>query len=64
MDHNHSGNGGLLMMVCSAFLYILSIFTLSQWAASATIFAALATGCYNGYKLILLYKQRRKNPKI
>lgn len=61
MDHN--GNNGLLAVLCSTFLYLLSLFSVQAWASVAAIFAGVAAGCYNGYKFIIMLKERRKRKK-
>lgn len=44
--HIDNGNSGLLGIVSTIGLYVISRLTVQEWASFATIFAAVCTGIY------------------
>lgn len=53
--NDYNGHGSIYGTIATVFLYLLTIWTIQQWAAAATIFAGLATGAFTIYKWIRLY---------
>lgn len=58
--HENNGHGSIYMTIGTVFIYLLSVFTVQQWAAVATIFAGVATGGFTLYKWWRLYKNKSK----
>lgn len=64
MDNNTTdGHAGIFMLLGNILLYIVATLSLQEWAAIATIFAAVAAGCYNGYKFIMMLKNRKRKKR-
>ena len=58
--HETNGHGSIYMTIGTVFIYLLSIWTVQQWAAVATIFAGLSTGAFTLYKWWRLYKDKNR----
>jgi len=63
MEHNN-GNGNVLMLVLTLFIYLISVWSVQQWAAIATIVAALSTAAFNIYKWWAFSRDKRKEKDI
>ena len=53
-------NGSMIMTGFTAFLYVLTVITLQQVAAIATIFAGFTAGGFTIYKWIITYKKHKQ----
>lgn len=62
MEHN--GHGSVYMLIATLLIYLVSIWSVQQWAAIATIFAAVTTGCFNLYKWWKLSQDKKKDQDI
>lgn len=59
-DGNYDSQTGILMTLGTFFLYIVGLLSVSEWASVAAIFAGLMAGGFNGYKLWMIIKSRKK----
>lgn len=57
--HEHNSDGSVYMTILTVFLYMAHKFTLSDWAAGATIAAALSTLMLNLYRM---FWEKKKKP--
>jgi len=58
MHGEHNNDGSLYMTLLTVFLYLIARLSLTEWAAIATIFAALSTMAYNLYRMFGLKKKK------
>ena len=56
-----NGNGNVLGTICVVFLYVLSVITLQEWAAIATIFAGFTAGGFTIFKWISSYNKNKRS---
>jgi hypothetical protein len=61
MERQMNYSGSMLMTGFTAFLYVLTVVTLQQLAAVATIFAGFTAGGYTIYKWFITYKKYKNN---
>jgi hypothetical protein len=61
MERQMQYNGSMIMTGFTAFLYVLSVITLQQVAALATIFAGFTAGAFTIYKWVIAHKKHKKD---